>query len=105
VPPGIQEVRGQDYQHRLHRLALPLYLLPEAGVLGDTPEVATMKHQIAQLQKEVKKLESQVEALIYRVRVMEVEKATKREIDHNRHETRDSLDRVADLLDVPRSKV
>ena len=64
-----------------------------------------MKQQIAQLQKEVKKLESQVEALIYRVRVMEVEKATKREIDHNWHETRDSLDRVADLLEVPRSRV
>ena len=64
-----------------------------------------MKHQIAQLQKEVKKLESQVEALIYRVRVMEVEKATKREIDHNRHETLYSLDSVADLLEVPRSRV
>ena len=43
MPPGIQEVRGQDYQHRLHRLALLLYLLSEAGVLGDTPEVAMMK--------------------------------------------------------------
>lgn len=42
MPPGIQEVRGQDYQHRLHRLALLLYLLSEAGVLGDTPEVAMM---------------------------------------------------------------
>jgi hypothetical protein len=46
-----------------------------------------------------------MEALIYRVRVLEVEKATKREIDSNRHETRDSLDRVAYLLNVPRSRI
>ncbi len=64
-----------------------------------------MKKEIAQCQKEIKKLESQVEALLYRVKVLELEKATKREIDNNRHETRDSLDRVADLLDVPRSRI
>tara|TARA_R100001079_G_scaffold100772_1_gene65421 strand:- start:152 stop:346 length:195 start_codon:yes stop_codon:yes gene_type:complete len=64
-----------------------------------------VKKEIAQCQKEIKKLESQVEALLYRVKVLELEKATKREIDNNRHETRDSLDRVADLLDVPRSRI
>ena len=64
-----------------------------------------MKKEIAQCQKEIKKLESQVEALLYRVKVLELEKATKREIDNNRHETRDSLDRVADLLNVPRSRI
>ena len=64
-----------------------------------------VKKEIAQCQKEIKKLESQVEALLYRVKVLELEKATKREIDNNRHETRDSLDRVADLLNVPRSRI
>ena len=64
-----------------------------------------VKKEIAQCQKEIKKLESQVEALLYRVKVLELEKASKREIDNNRHETRDSLDRVADLLDVPRSRI
>ena len=64
-----------------------------------------VKKEIAQCQKEIKKLESQVEALLYRVKVLELEKATRREIDNNRHETRDSLDRVADLLDVPRSRI
>ena len=64
-----------------------------------------MKKEIAQCQKEIKKIESQVEALLYRVKVLELEKATKREIANNRHETRDSLDRVADLLNVPRSRI
>ena len=82
-----------------------MHLLPQEGIHQDRTEVGMMKEQIAELQAQVKKLESQVEALIYRVRVMEVEKATKREIDNNRHETRDSLDRVADLLKVPRSRV
>ena len=83
-----------------------MHLLSEKGIHQDRVEVATMsKQQIAELQTQVKKLESQMEALIYRVRVLEVEKATKREIDSNRHETRDSLDRVADLLNVPRSRI
>ena len=82
-----------------------MHQLPEEGLHQGNIEVAMMKQQIAELQAQVKKLESQVEALIYRVRVLEVEKATKREIDNNRHETRDSLDRVADLLKVPRSRI
>ena len=82
-----------------------MYQLPEEWLHPGRIEVAMMKQQIAELQAQVKKLESQVEALIYRVRVLEVEKATKREIDSNRHETRDSLDRVADLLNVPRSRI
>ena len=82
-----------------------MLLLSKAGVLRNSSEVATMKQQIAELQTQVKKLESQVEVLLYRVKVLELEKATKREIDNNRHETRDSLDRVADLLDVPRSRI
>ena len=83
-----------------------MHLLSEKGIHQDRVEVATMtKQQIAELQTQVKKLESQMEALIYRVRVLEVEKATKREIDSNRHETRDSLDRVAYLLNVPRSRI
>ena len=82
-----------------------MHLLSEKGIHQDRVEVVIMKQQIAELQTQVKKLESQVEALLYRVKVLELEKATKREIDNNRHETRDSLDRVADLLNVPRSRI
>ena len=105
MPPDIQEILGQDYQHRLHRLALLLYLLSQARVLGDTPEVAMMKQQIAELQAQVKKLESQVEVLMSYQLAIEPLINRVRELEWKIHETRDSLDRVADLLEVPRSRV
>ena len=63
------------------------------------------KQQIAELQAQVKKLESQVEVLTYLVRSLEAERVTPKMLQDNRIETRDSLDRVADLLNVPRSRI
>ena len=64
-----------------------------------------MKQQIAELQTQVKKLESQIEVLTYLVRSLEADRVTPKMLQDNRIETRDSLDRVADLLDVPRSRI
>ena len=73
MQPEIEEIFGQDYQHRLHRMALPLYLLPQAGVLGDTPEVATMKpehpdcpihmklHAVEMLKQQIRDIEESME--------------------------------------------
>ena len=64
-----------------------------------------MKQQIAELQTQVKKLESQVEVLMsYQLAIEPLIKRV-RELEWKMHETRDSLDRVADLLEVPRSRV
>ena len=82
-----------------------MLLLSKAGVLRNPSEVATMKQQIAELQTQVKKLESQIEVLTYLVRSLEADRVTPKMLQDNRIETRDSLDRVADLLDVPRSRI
>ena len=64
-----------------------------------------MKQQIAELQTQVKKLESQVEVLMsYPLAIAPLIKRV-RDLEWKMREARDSLDRVADLLDVPRSRV
>ena len=60
-----------------------------------------MKQQIAELQTQVKKLESQVEVLMsYQLAIEPLIKRV-RDLEWKMREARDSLDRVADLLDVP----
>jgi len=68
-----------------------------------------MKEQIAELQARVKKLESQIEVLVIKERDNEAEisklikRMLKAEFELTYH--RDGLDRVADLLGVPRSRI
>tara|TARA_R100001086_G_scaffold167815_1_gene91149 strand:+ start:197 stop:403 length:207 start_codon:yes stop_codon:yes gene_type:complete len=68
-----------------------------------------MKKQIAELQTQVKRLESIIEVLVIKERdnQAEISKLIKRmlkaEFELTYH--RDSLDRCADLLNVPRSRV
>ena len=64
-----------------------------------------MKQQIAELQTQVKKLESQVEVLMSYQLAIEPLIKRGRDREWKMREARDSLDRVADLLDVPRSRV
>ena len=82
-----------------------MYLLPQERIHQDRIEVVMMKQQIAELQAQVKKLESQVEVLTYLVRSLEADRVTRKMLQDNRIDTRDSLDRVADLLNVPRSRI
>ena len=82
-----------------------MHQLSKEGLHPDRIEVDMMKQQIAELQAQVKKLESQVEVLTYLVRSLEAERVTPKMLQDNRIETRDSLDRVADLLNVPRSRI
>ena len=82
-----------------------MYLLPQERIHQDRIEVVMMKQQIAELQAQVKKLESQVEVLTYLVRSLEADRVTPKMLQDNRIDTRDSLDRVADLLNVPRSRI
>ena len=68
-----------------------------------------VKKEIAQCQKKIKKLESIIEALVSKERdhQAEISKLIKRvlkaEVELIYH--RDGLDRCADLLDVPRSRI
>ena len=82
-----------------------MYLLPQERIHQDRIEVVMMKQQIAELQAQVKKLESQVEVLTYLVRSLEADRVTRKMLQDNRIDTRDSLDRLADLLNVPRSRI
>ena len=68
-----------------------------------------MKQQIAELQAQVKKLESQIEVLVIKERDNQaeigklIERMLKAEVELGYH--RDGLDRCADLLYVPRSRI
>tara|TARA_Y100000361_G_C11000152_1_gene258845 strand:+ start:131 stop:340 length:210 start_codon:yes stop_codon:yes gene_type:complete len=67
------------------------------------------KQQISELQAQVKKLESMIEVLVIKERDNQadisklIERMLKAEFELTYH--RDSLDRVADLLKVPRSRI
>ena len=83
-----------------------MHLLPKEGIYQDRTKVVMMtKEQIAELQKQVKKLESQVEVLMNYQQAIEPLIKRVRDLEWKMRETRDSLDRAADLLDVPRSRI
>ena len=64
-----------------------------------------MKKEIAELQRRVVALEGKIESLERLIRYLEADTATKEELRHVWWETRDSLDRVADHLNVSRFKI
>ncbi len=64
-----------------------------------------MKQQIAELQTKVKKTRKPSRSPNLSCAGLGSGEGHQAEIDSNRHETRDSLDRVADLLKVPRSRI